>query len=183
MEKLRAPQFEDASRFYESMNCRKRDEMSAETWSPRPGESYPQAEPVADVDSKAQNIPPIGSYSANKTTFSNVAVCGCILSRNVHLLVDTGAAISVVSEQFYNATLQPSVQLKKDNLISNIKTADGNTTPVIGFVSFEIIIGDHSYNCDASVFPNLAYQVVLGRDFLHVGALYRSPWPFLNITH
>ena len=167
MEKLRAPQSENASRFYESMNYRKRDEIPAKTWSPRLGQSYPQAKPVADVDSKAQNIPPIGSHSANKITFSNVAVCGCTLSQNVHLLVDTGGAISVVSEQFYNATLQPSVQLKKNNLIYNIKTADGNTTPVIGFVSFEIIIGDHSYNCDASVVPNLAYQVVLGCDFLH----------------
>ena len=131
------------------------------------GQSYSKVEPVADVDSKAHNIQPIGSYFANKTTFSNVAVCGCILNQSVRLLVDTGAAVSVVSEQFYNVTLWPNVQLKKNNLISNIKTADGNTTPVIGFVSFEIIIGDHSYNCDASVVPNLAYQVVLGCDFLH----------------
>ena len=146
MDELRVPHVENAARFYGSMNCRKRDEIPAETWSPRLGQSYSQAEPVADVDSKAKNIPPIGYYSANETTFSNVAVCGCILSQNVHLLVDTGAAISVVREQFYNATLQPSVQLKKNNLISNIKTADGNTFPDIGFASFEI---NHSCSCDA----------------------------------
>ena len=52
-------------------------------------------------------------------------------------------------------------------MISNIKTADENITAVTGLVSFEIVIGDHSYNCDASVVPNLAYQVVLGCDFLH----------------
>ena len=166
-EKLRAPCFGNAPRFNENTNSQGRAETPATTESTKIGQSYSKVEPVADVDSKAQNIPPISSYSANKTTFSNVAVCGCILNQSVRLLVDTGAAISVVSEQFYNVTLRPNVQLKKNNLISNIKTADGNTTPVIGFVSFEIIIGDHSYNCDASVVPNLAYQVVLGCDFLH----------------
>ena len=166
-EKLRALCFGNASRFNENTNSQGRAETPATMGSTKIGQSYSKVEPVADVDSKAQNIPPIGSYSANKTTFSNVAVCGCILSQSVRLLVGTGAAISVVSEQFYKVTLRSNFQLKKNNSISNIKTSDGKTTPVIGFVSFEIIIGDHSYNCDASVVPNPAYQVVLGCDFLH----------------
>ena len=36
-----------------------------------------------------------------------------------------------------------------------------------GAVTFSVIIGDHDYVCNASIVPDLAYKIVLGRDFLH----------------
>ena len=106
----------------------------------------------------------------NDLSFSNVSIFGIVKSQNVRLLVDTGAAITVISEQFYRDILCPDVLLKSNNAIDDIKTADGHTTPAIGFVSFVVTISDQIYNCNASVVPNLAYCVVLGRDFLHKNA-------------
>ena len=73
------------------------------------------------------------------------------MNQTVHLLVDTGAAISVVSEQFYKDILHSEVFLRTNKLIDNIKTSDGHTTPVIGLVTFAITIGDQTYSCNASV--------------------------------
>eukprot|EP00794_Sanderia_malayensis_P016269 gene16269-17909_t len=109
-------------------------------------------------------IPCIDSHDA---TLSNVSIFGTVLSQKIPLLVDTGAAICVVSEKFYNEILRSSFLLQKNDSVDNIKTADGNITPVVGLVSFKVTIGDQLYNCNASVVPNLAYSIVLGRDFLH----------------
>ena len=125
-----------------------------------------------------EDIPAIESEVINdhELTFSNVSVCGTVMNQNIRLLVDTGAAISVISEQFYRNILRPNVLLQNNNSIENIKTADGHTTPVIGFVQFDVTIGDQIYNCGASVVPNLAYPVVLGRGFLHKnGAVINVP--------
>ena len=118
-------------------------------------------------DSISSNIVPC--IDSQKSTISNVSIFGTVSSQKVRLLVDTGAAISVVSEQFYKNTLRPSFLLQQ-NTVDNIKTADGNITPVIGLVSFDVTIGKHLYNYNASVVPNLAYDIVLGRDFLHAYA-------------
>ena len=48
-------------------------------------------------------------------------------------LVDTGAAITVVSEQFYRDILS-IIHALKSKTVYNIKTADGHTTPVVGLV-------------------------------------------------
>ena len=112
----------------------------------------------------------------NDLSFSNVSIFGIVKSQNVRLLVDTGAGTTIISEQFYNDILFPDVLLTSNNVIPNIKTADGYTTPVIGLVTFVVTIGDQTYNCNASVLPNLAYCVVLGRDFLHKnGAVINVP--------
>ena len=98
------------------------------------------------------------------------------MNQNICLLVDTGAAISVISEQFYRDILRPNVLLQNNNLIEKIKTADGHTTPIIGFAQFVVTIGDQIYNCGASVVPNFTYPIVLGCDFLHKnGAVINGP--------
>ena len=44
---------------------------------------------------------------------------------------------------------------------------NGNTVPVAGTVSFDFSRGHSDYVCDAVIFPNFSYNVVLRRDFLH----------------
>ena len=132
-----------------------------------------------------EGIPAIESeiISEKRLNFSNVSIFGIIMKQNTRLLVDTGAAISVISDQFYKDVLRFDVSLRNSNSIDNIKTADGHTTPVIGFVQFIIAIGDQNYNCGAYVVPNLAYQVVLGRDFLHKnGAVINVPSETVTFT-
>ena len=50
-----------------------------------------------------EEIPTIESeiINDNNLSFSNVSIFGTVMSQNVRLLVDTGAAITVISEQFF----------------------------------------------------------------------------------
>ena len=166
-----------------------KDANTDNNWREDPFDETESRPPYVPLPSKkspvvTEDIPAIESDIINdKQSFSNVSIFGKIKKQDVRLLVDTGAAISVVSEQFYKDNLRFDVSLRNNNSIDNIKTADGHTTPVIGFVQFVVAIGDQDYNCGASVVPNLAYQVVLGRDFLHKnGAITDVPNETVTFT-
>ena len=148
-------------------NWRRSDDLSTKT--------TPAIRGHLNTDITTKEIPSIDSELVDDENFSNICIFGEVAKQKVRLLVDTGAAITVVSEQFYRDILSITHALKSKT-VDNIKTADGHTTPVVGFVSFPIIIGDKVYDCQASVVPNLAYNVVLGRDFLHnTGAIINVP--------
>ncbi len=74
-------------------------------------------------------------------------------------LVDTGAAVTVISEQFYHDVLHNDFPLKTNSTVSNVKTANGHTVPVNGFVSFPVVIGQFNV-INTSVVRSLAYSVV-----------------------
>ncbi len=121
-----------------------------------------------DKQSSVSELPCINSdENSEERKFSNVSVFGTVFNQKVKMLVDTGAALTVISKQFFEEVLSPTYVLQPNKIIDNIKTADGSITPVSGFVSFQVKIGIHDYTCSASVVPNLAYEIVLGRDFLH----------------
>ena len=113
------------------------------------------------------------SPAVNAETFSslanltNVLIWGTILQQHVKLLVDTGAAVTVISDKFFNEVLRTKYSMTQNQQFESIKTANGNTVAVTGAVSFSVTIGNLDYVCDAVVVPNLSYNVVLGRDFLH----------------
>ena len=98
---------------------------------------------------------------------SNILIWGTVCKQPIRVLVDTGAAITVVSEQFYVDALRTNFAMKKSDKIDSIKTANGSTVSVSGSVNFPVLLGDQEYSCDATIVPGLAYNVVLGRDFLH----------------
>ena len=81
-------------------------------------------------------------------------------------LVDTGAAITVVSEKFYQEILRARYPLVTDGGLNSVWTADGNTVPIRGAVKLSIIMGHYAYVCIASVAVRLLYNIVLGRSFL-----------------
>ena len=102
-----------------------------------------------------------------KSDSGNVIIWGSTFKVQVKLLVDTGASISVISDEFYNSVLRPYISMEcPSNGPESIQTANGANIPVIGFVSFFVDIGNKAYDCRASIIPGLAYRVVLGRDFL-----------------
>ena len=101
------------------------------------------------------------------STPSNVLIWGTVLKQPFKLLVDTGAAVTVISERFFHEVLRVKYALTQKQLFDSIKTANGGTVPVAGTASFDVSIGESDYVCDAIVVPNLSYNVVLGRDFLH----------------
>ena len=113
------------------------------------------------------------SPALNAETFSslanltNVLIWGTVLQQHVKLLVDTGAAVTVISDKFFNEVLRTKYSMTQNQQFESIKTASGNTVAVTGAVSFSVTIGNLNYVCEAVVVPNLSYNVVLGRDFLH----------------
>ena len=75
--------------------------------------------------------------------------------------------MTVVSEQFYNEILRVTYRVRKQENLHSVKTADGKEVPVVGAVSFSFLIGSVTYKCNAFIVSCLAYNIVLGRDFLH----------------
>ena len=134
-----------------------------------PDVSKPTPEPGSDYKNSAVvEIPCMQSaMSAPLSSPTNVLIWGTVAKQPVKLLVDTGAAVSVVSENFYESILRASHSLLHKGTIDSVKTANGHVVFVRGFVSFPVFIGKKEYQCDASVVPGLSYDVVLGRDFLH----------------
>eukprot|EP00795_Rhopilema_esculentum_P003980 gene3980-18300_t len=99
--------------------------------------------------------------------FRNVLIWGIVEKQNFKLLVDTGAAVTVISDKFYNAVLRVAYRVRQQESLNSVKTADGKEAPVIGAVLFPILVGSVSYQCHAFVVAGLAYKIVLGRDFFH----------------
>eukprot|EP00795_Rhopilema_esculentum_P017844 gene17844-9550_t len=114
------------------------------------------------------DLPLISSeFSYSSSTQSNVLIWGIVEKQNFKLLVDTGAAVTVISDKFYNDILRVAYRVRRQESLNSVKTADGKEVPVIGAVSFPILVGSVSYQCHAFVVAGLAYNIVLGRDFLH----------------
>ena len=124
------------------------------------------ASPENEVEDKTDS-PVIAKTPYTISAPSNVLIWGTVLKQPFKLLVDTGAAVTVISERFFHDVLRVNYALTQKQLFDSIKTANGGTVPVSGTASFGISIGQCDYVCDAIVVPNLSYNVVLGRDFLH----------------
>ena len=137
--------------------------------SGEPKVSNPDQEPKTKNEcDQAVEIPCIESaLSVPVHPPSNVLIWGNVAKQPVKLLVDTGAAVTVVSENFYETFLHARYSLLNNRTIDSVKTANGHVVFVRGFVSFPVSIGKKDYECEASVVPDLSYDVVLGRDFLH----------------
>ena len=47
--------------------------------------------------------------------------------------------------------LRPVYEVKRNIQLESVKTADGKSVPVTGFVSFLVFIVGSDYSCDASI--------------------------------
>eukprot|EP00795_Rhopilema_esculentum_P009892 gene9892-18483_t len=130
------------------------------------------------------DLPLISSeLSYSSSTQSNVLIWGIVEKQNFKLLVDTGAAVTVISDKFYNDVLLVAYCVRRQESLNSVKTADGKEVPVIGAVSFPILVGSVSYQCHAFVVAGLAYSIVLGRVFLHeYGAVFDVRQQFVDFS-
>ena len=121
------------------------------------------------ADKKINSEPKIPAIApdviANDGETKNVLIWGKIQNQAFQVLVDTGAPVTVISEQFFNDILRAYILLERSEAVNCVRTANGNTLSVKGSITFPILLGDEEYSCKALVVPGLAYSVVLGRDF------------------
>ena len=91
---------------------------------------------------------------------------GKIAGKSVHLLVDTGACVSAINEQFLKKTYGDVSLNMSDGPFSSVKTVSGEEVPLLGKITVLLHLNGHQYPCEFHVMQNLAYDAILGRDFL-----------------
>ena len=129
-------------------------------------QAAPTAEGTASTIQPNQNSSVL-QIDANLVSMpTDLSVKGSALGESVQCLVDTGAAISVVSYEFLQKTPAGRKLTLTDSPVKSVNTVSGEKLIVMGQVSLPIKIQSNPYECDAHVISNLGYDVVLGRDFL-----------------
>lgn len=96
----------------------------------------------------------------------DLSVQGEAAGMGVRFLIDTGAAITVVSTEFLQKSPLGYTFPLKTGELQAVKTVSGEQLPVQGKIFLPLTIEDTQYNCEAYVIENLGYDFVLGRDFL-----------------
>ena len=91
---------------------------------------------------------------------------GKIAGKCVQLLVDTGACVSAIDEQFLKKTYGDVSLNMSDGPFSSVKTVSGEDVPLLGKVTVPLHLNGRQYPCEFHVMQNLAYDAILGRDFL-----------------
>ena len=90
---------------------------------------------------------------------SNLITKGKIAGKPVRLMLDTGASVSAIKEEvlkeIYGDVPFSTVQTGKDNL-------------QLRRITLPIYLKESQFPCEFQVVQNLAYDVILGRDFLQV---------------
>ena len=124
--------------------------------------------PTPNIHNKPQipSISPPTNVLDKSIQFSNVLIDGVVSSTPIQVLVDTGAAVTVISTEFYHKVLSMSSPLENSQILQSVKTANGAHIPIEGIATFDIRLGRTEYRCSAYVISGLSYSVVLGRDFL-----------------
>ena len=87
-------------------------------------------------------------------------------SKQVQLLVDTGACVSAIDEQFVHKTYGQFLPKMTNGSLTSVQTISGDKVPVLGKISVLLKLNGFEYSCGFHVMKNLAYDAILGRDFL-----------------
>lgn len=98
-------------------------------------------------------------------SFSKNTVLVQIARFKILALIDTGAYYSIVSEQFFKRLALPLRRLET-NEYQKLCLADGKPVDLLGKVEITIKINGLSIPFECRVLPNLAYDLILGLDFL-----------------
>ena len=95
-----------------------------------------------------------------------VSIKGTIGSVNTTCLVDTGAAISTLSSEFYQKIAHLTNDVSGQLSIDKVQTANAQPLLIQKLVCVTLCLNDRNYLLTAHVVPGLCFPVILGRDFL-----------------
>ena len=96
---------------------------------------------------------------------NSLTIVGKLDNVQTHFLIDTGAAVSAVNEEFLEKLSKDRFSVCHDGF-QNLTSVDGNRLSVQGKVKLPMTIQDQSFLFDFHVIRNIAYEAILGRDFL-----------------
>ena len=97
---------------------------------------------------------------------NDLTIEGKIAGQAVRLLVDTGACVPAIDEQFFTEIYGHFPPKMSDGSLSSVQTVSVDTVPVLGKITVPLQLNGREHPCDFHVMQNLAYDAILGRDFL-----------------
>ena len=109
------------------------------------------------------SLPSKGNTNLN---LSDLTVEGEIVSHTVQLLVDTGACVSAIDKQFLTEIYGQFPPIMNADSLPFIQTVSGEKVPVLGKISIPLQLHGRKHSCEFHIMRGLAYDAVLGRDFL-----------------
>lgn len=97
---------------------------------------------------------------------TNISIQGNIYGHELRFLIDTGASIRAIQSDVKNRIPTLAWHTPLQTPIMSIKSVSGDALAVQGQINIPFTIGDHSYPFPALVIDRMAYDAILGRDFL-----------------
>ena len=97
---------------------------------------------------------------------SDLTTTGETASKQVQLLVDTGACVSAIDETFVRKTYGQFLPKMTDGSLPSVQTISGDTVPLLGKITIPLKLNGFEYSCGFHVMTSLAFDAILGRDFL-----------------
>ena len=107
----------------------------------------------------------------------DLTVSAILNGQRIKALVDTGAAVSVIDENFLREIYQGHLPPLQKHNSGDVKTVSGAPLPVSGRFTTTLEIANGLYSCTFLVVRNLNYDALLGRDFL------RANGAVINLKH
>ena len=123
-----------------------------------------------DLKGLLYSVPTNPVYSVNSITFELRKNCpfvqGQISGIPISLLCDTGASITTISENFFSKIPNHTQMHNNRTSQQDIRTVSGQSMPIKGVALVPFQIGEYNYTFYAYILENLAYDAILGSDFL-----------------
>ena len=85
---------------------------------------------------------------------------------NFRALVDTGAAVTAVSANVWNKYLRHAYPSLSNADSERVTSVNGRSLNILGKTLMQFVIGAEVFYFEAHVIQDLAYDVIIGRDFL-----------------
>ena len=96
----------------------------------------------------------------------NISLEGHINGKTVTYLIDTAANISAIRADIWRQIPQMMKHPPAHTHIISISAVNGQSIPVLGQIELPFSINDKTYPFSVLIIESIAYDVILGRDFL-----------------
>ena len=120
----------------------------------------------AKVTSSPQNVQKSAPHASSNLQTSDLTTQVEIAGQTLHFLVDTGACLSAIDEQFSKKTYGPFPPEITNGVLPSVQSVSGDRVPILGKIHLPLKLNGSTYLCDFHIMRNLAYTAILGPDFL-----------------